>query len=691
MDSHAAAMIKRFREGKPMSRTEREKENNEISEMWWIDKNDKNFTKTDDSEIPRNSPIKPMNRNDLRDPIKSPVPARRTQSWNKPVSPPRRPQRVDDLISDEIEDEFISRPILGLESPYSRPKLGNSYDHPLDLLGSLRLSRNERLKPSEEKSYRFKSSLRFDDDLDVYRSLEKNHQLTDSVDTLGTIGFKSLLAPNLKLDGKAEAPAPKQEGAMELAHLTTNLETLLRSFKVDQTETPMTVHDVPQTISQVTNQLNSDMLNFMSHYQTKYTEEEIREKEQKERDSEMKKLGKHEAQVKMIMDSESFNLFCEEMQSAADIKREPILASLSTDERILKEIEQNIKHRRIVTRDRFRDSEDGKEDKEVDMYRHNLYHRQWPTGPHPYYHEMGLSELTSNLHLQRTESIFRLHQLDPRSHWQQRQVTDRSVPNIPPEDKYHEEDMPLTGIDVLSFPTVNHRSITTAARDTISCCLNATMTTLALRLPGEEENKRQITLEEEIKKQYEEETKKLHAELDMVKQELSVKEEELLNKIKELTSEDQAKSIPPETLIVSSPNVEHVNHVKEEDLKKLEDLLGPEEKDSNLLKEVLKKKEPPVEDQLMSSQKRNIHFHSAGEMDEALSNRGSKESRIFTTRYVIPSKASTLETVKPSAPELPRETLPSPPSKSRLDSIPRHEREAYLHKMKNMRKKLIAS
>jgi hypothetical protein len=732
MDSHAAAMIKRFREGKPMSRAERDKYNKGISEMWWIDNpQNQTFSRTDESEQPRNSsPMKPMARHDLWDPIKSPVPARRNESWRRPVTPPRRAtttRRVDDLISDEIEDDFLSQPTFEPQSPsYARPKLRSSYENPVDLLGSLRFSREDRAKPSENKSYRFRTSLRFDDDnrdLDIYRSLEKNRQLTDSVDTFGAIGFKSLLAPDLKLDGKSDLPPPpstKQEGH-ELAHLTTNLETLLRSFKVDRADEddiPLTEYEVPQSISQVTNQLNSDMLTFLSQYSNKYSEEEFLEKQQKQRDSEMMKLGQQEAQMKLMMDTEHYNLYCEELQMVNDLKRNQ-LGNLSSDEKILQEIEQNIQQRRLLSSERkIPDTEEVDEREEKnnerrsgdDLYRHRLYHRNRN-------HAISLSELSSNHHLQRTESLYLLHRnFDPRL----RPPTSTSVlergrayPQQQDPYKYQEEEReedimtPLTGIDVLSFHNVNHRSITTAARDTISCCLNATMNTLALRLPGEEEILRQTTLEDEMKEKYLQENEKLNEELNFVKAELLRKEQELLDRIKELNSSPpQGEVLDKPDMIVeesspssrSSSRLELVNHVKEEELKKIEELLGPEEKETELLKEVLKKKEMSDEEKLQSSQIRNIYFRSPREIEEKIARRGD-DSRKPIQRYVYPSKiASPVETSTPSAPDLPLEQIPSPPSRASSSSrsidpqtIPRYEREAYLQKMKSMRLKMMTS
>jgi hypothetical protein len=737
MDSHAAAMIKRFREGKPMSRAERDKFNKGVSEMWWIEnpQDNRTLSRTDESEQPRNSsPMKPTARHDLWDPIKSPVPARRNESWRKPMSPPRRAtHHVDDLISDEIEDDFLSRPTVEFQSPsYARRKLKSSYENPVDLLGSLRFSREERAKPSEEKSYRFRTSLRFEDDdhdLDVYRSLEKNRQLSESVETFGAMGFKSLLAPNLKLDGKSDPPPTsiKQEGH-ELAHLTNNLETLLRSFKIDrpENEVPLTEYEVPQSISQVTNQLNSDMLTFMSQYSTKYSQEEELEKQQKERDVEMKKLGQQEAELKLMLDREQYNLLCE--AEALELHHHH---HLSSDEKILQEIEQNIQRRRLLSSERKAkgELEGGEEQKERkreeeddrdhvaggnDLYRHHLYHRPWNHPLRSRGEGVGLSELSSHLHLQRAESLYLLHnhhRLDPLN--KSRQMTmERGLPSRyypQPQDlndKYEEEEMlmPLTGIDVLSSHSINHRSITTAARDTISCCLNATMNTLALRLPGEEEILRQTALEDERKQKYLEENEKLNEELSVVKAELLRKEQELLDRIKELNTSPSPQGghliqeeSPPSSPSPSSLPLELVNHVKEEDLKKIEELLGPEEKESELLTEVLKKKEEESdEEKLSKSQRRHVYFQSTREIEEKIARRGD-DSRRSIQRYVYPSRitGSSEKTPKPSAPELPLEEIPSPPSvaSSRSDpqTIPRYEREAYLQKMKSMRQKMMAS
>lgn len=152
---------------------------------------------------------------------------------------------------------------------------------------------------------------------------------------------------------------------------------------------------------------------------------------------------------------------------------------------------------------------------------------------------------------------------------------------------------------------------------------------------------------------------------------------------------------------------------KEEELNKLEELLGPEpkEKESLLFKEVLKKKDVNELDRLKTSQKRMIYFQSPHDLEDKISKRGD-DSRQSIQQYIYPSKIPAPEVPKPSAPEIPREHFPLPPSfsssssppspspsqfrsnphsTSRSDSIPRHEREAYLEKMKKMREKMMNS
>ena len=194
----AAAMIKRFREGKPMSREERR--TRDIGEMWWIDKDKHLEDDNSDSieSLPRPSPLKPMNQSrptdvdkfkDDLDPLShyrfsDSFDNRRSNRGKQEVKNLSwRHESIDDLIAGDISDTHRMAPIF--RSSGSQSKYFRNDDTAKGRTHSSLLN----------DSYEFKHP-------SVMDSLEGNRDVLHtrdglgvSVDTLGSAGFKALLAP----------------------------------------------------------------------------------------------------------------------------------------------------------------------------------------------------------------------------------------------------------------------------------------------------------------------------------------------------------------------------------------------------------------------------------------------------------------------------------------------------------------
>jgi hypothetical protein len=270
-ESVAAAMIRRFREAQPSSRTEREaaKLSGRVREMWWVDDENPalsrsgtslNRRQTEDYEQPRPSPQKPMR-----------------QSIPKP---PARPVTVHDSIDDLILGDIRE---LNNESEWQKRRrdLFDSHDSDLDVIG--------------DRSYRYRG------DRNDNKSVAK--ELQNSLETLGSIGFRGLSAPDLKLDGQKDVkPAPVKSEAEDMNNVVSGLEDLLKTLGEANAKNNLTKEGLPSTIMQVYNDVNTHLLNFRSKFDEKYLAEEKAEKERIERDKRMKEEGRKEEREKLLIE-----------------------------------------------------------------------------------------------------------------------------------------------------------------------------------------------------------------------------------------------------------------------------------------------------------------------------------------------------------------------------------------------------
>jgi predicted ribosome quality control (RQC) complex YloA/Tae2 family protein len=137
--------------------------------------------------------------------------------------------------------------------------------------------------------------------------------LEASFETLGSIGFKGLLSSEFKLDGRKQPPpapppdAQLHEGEKKIHDINTSMEQLMQSLGIDKTKNNENDqyyidNDVEQSIPQITNKLQADMLEF----KFKFLEDEKLalqlEKEQKERDELMKEEGRRQERERKLLE-----------------------------------------------------------------------------------------------------------------------------------------------------------------------------------------------------------------------------------------------------------------------------------------------------------------------------------------------------------------------------------------------------
>lgn len=131
--------------------------------------------------------------------------------------------------------------------------------------------------------------------------------LRSSVETLGSTGFKGLLVPHLKLDGKKEEkPAVVEEPVKsdaELAEMNRQLEELLKSMNANHPpRNEYFPEGVAESILQITNRVQADMMDFKSLFGDKHQREDDEEAALKERDEKMKEEGRKQAREKQLLD-----------------------------------------------------------------------------------------------------------------------------------------------------------------------------------------------------------------------------------------------------------------------------------------------------------------------------------------------------------------------------------------------------
>lgn len=291
-DNSAAAMIRRFREGKPSSREEREKKKQTtgVDKLWY----------ENDGERPRSLAVEPSmppaRPNSALRSIRQPVDYM-TESTNSLFKGSKLGDTfgVDDLIEKEIRQ--LEQQVMEQDRrTNARLDLGSfNPARSLDIrssMGSLRDSSDGyRLTGRNLRSS--VSPMRLSGDL-----------LRSSVETLGTTGFRGLLLPHLKLDGHKEEEAPKEEKtADEMAELNKNLEAFLKSMQADHPpRNPYFPEGVDETLGQIANKVHNDMMDFQHLFGDKHAHEDAEAEAQKTRDEQMREEGRKEARERQLLE-----------------------------------------------------------------------------------------------------------------------------------------------------------------------------------------------------------------------------------------------------------------------------------------------------------------------------------------------------------------------------------------------------
>jgi hypothetical protein len=303
-DSVASAMIRRFRDAKPTSRTERDsaKTSGRIREMWWVDE-DANADKgggdsrgggggsgsggsgSGSGGYGHRQPAYPgpgrssydINNNASMDRTEQPRP-----SPHRPSEKP--PLRTTNPAANSIDD-IIMKDVLGLNESMDwdnrrKTLFGEDSDRSID----------GPRKSAAPTSYRYEHGGRED-----YSKFRKSGEalLNESLDTIGSLGFHGLSVPNLKLDG-AKDPTVARTGASagQINEVNANLEELLKTLGAGKEN--LTREGLPESIMQVYNDVNSDLLTFKSKFEAKYDKEDAEAKLRAERDEQMKNMGREE-------------------------------------------------------------------------------------------------------------------------------------------------------------------------------------------------------------------------------------------------------------------------------------------------------------------------------------------------------------------------------------------------------------
>lgn len=281
MESQAALMIRRFREGTPQSRQARR--GNEVKEeLWYIDKRGHSVLDESTVDLPRSaSPIKPT---------KQSLPYNHLASDTNSFQ--QKKNTIDDLISSDIfHIENFDTNDTGIRASHERNYVGRTTRSSFE--------RNNMMDMSLERPrFRFQDS--------PLRNSFQHDRFMSSVETLGQLGgFKGLSTAELKLDG---IRGDKQETEKDMKMVESELLELIKKLGGGGEQTKLTEYGVPESIPQVCNKIHGDMVDFVSKYQIKHKEEDDEEKQRKERDERMKEAGRQEEKAKSVMEYNYFDL-----------------------------------------------------------------------------------------------------------------------------------------------------------------------------------------------------------------------------------------------------------------------------------------------------------------------------------------------------------------------------------------------
>lgn len=310
--SSIADMIRRFREAKPTSRNERQdmKKNGNLSQMWWEKSGEASSSSIlEDDMDPRALAIGPQVKStkppsseifDYHNKPDDYVTRRRNNSKNTNTllnssvrSSLDQSFNLDTLIEKEIKSlaNGLKMRTNEISNRFSLESYGPDYGNRNPLNTSLDRSPN-RHRIGNRSSRDLMSSNNFNDTRVSF--------LNQSVETLGSTGFKGLLVPELKLDGKNNQPKNGDEDNMK--NLNVNLDELLKSLNEGKKQASYLPDGIEETIPQITNKLTTQMMEFQNLFGNKFKEEDELEKEAKIRDNNMKEEGRKEERAKKLLD-----------------------------------------------------------------------------------------------------------------------------------------------------------------------------------------------------------------------------------------------------------------------------------------------------------------------------------------------------------------------------------------------------
>lgn len=324
----AASLIRRFKEGKPTSREERERlrSQNGQDRMWWESEGRSHSLSTSRQQPTarsRENQRNPEEDNDVEEPrpgrLRPPMvqPSRRLEGQLgesgelfRTSQPLGNSMDVDYLIEKEIrnlekdikkkERETMQRLNMGSFAPVQG--LDRSFENGLTVGGGRGSSPPVRYRPTSNM-YGGSMDGGFGEDARQRARLSKSGDLfRASLDTLGSTGILGLLQPDLKLDGRGpskedaeKAEKKKQTDEAYLGDMQANLEELMKNLAGN-----LPVHGGDggggstgnETIPEITNRLECQMMEFMSLYNGAILRDKDAEEERKKRDAEKVEEGR---------------------------------------------------------------------------------------------------------------------------------------------------------------------------------------------------------------------------------------------------------------------------------------------------------------------------------------------------------------------------------------------------------------
>ncbi len=339
----AADLIKRFREGKPMSAEERRSSIGDRAKMWWEDTSHtvgagvgsgsmgRSLTDTyEESPVPRGRSQLISPENSIRGGrSRSPSLARRSGVGASGV---RNRERELDFTEDDDLDNFMGQSHRSLgesrEHALRRSKMSvmDEVDDPLyksrtfgrsldvdALIGNELQRLKEDVRKKEQATLRRLNSGSYGPIANSRGSGDFGRQSTE---TLGSTGFLGLLKPDLRLDSappkkpvEEEKAAVPQPDPLSTEELNKKLEIILADLKKNVPPEPPKKTYLPEgveeTIPQITDKLTQDMkqLTAVFNYEEQDAAANEKAKAQKEYEDKLRAEGREEEKKKRLIDA----------------------------------------------------------------------------------------------------------------------------------------------------------------------------------------------------------------------------------------------------------------------------------------------------------------------------------------------------------------------------------------------------